>query len=78
MVVNRHASASRASYLQRLGPSGFEELLAKIELTHRQVTSHFRLSVMGRGVMAPRLEVLHPGRSHADACSSTSCTKLSL
>ena len=42
-VVNGHVSASRASYLQQLGPLGFEELLAKIELVHRQVTSHLML-----------------------------------
>ena len=45
-MVNGHVSASRVFYLQRLGPAGFEELLAKIELAHRQVTSRSALSLV--------------------------------
>ena len=64
-AVNGHASASRASYLQSLGPLGFEELLEKIELAHRQVTGH---SVLSK----------RPRCSYAKACSSTDLIMLSL
>ena len=50
-AANDHASASRASHLQRLGPLGFEELLAQLELAHRQVTSLSVLGVIGRAGM---------------------------
>ncbi len=75
-AVSRHAGISRAIYLQGLGPLGFEELLAKVELAHRQVTSRSVLIPIDRATMAPQLDFSHPVCSYADACSGTDFAEL--
>lgn len=66
-------SASRAAYLEELGPAGFDRLLAKIEAAHAQVRHCRRSSDSGASRSRRNVEWINarpwPSVSHLDAAS---------